>query len=116
MVPDIEIAQKPKNMQHRWSRKNLANTHNAIACYATQLSNIWWILNVVGNSLRAVSHRTWLFLKCLDEHFLMSVAKPLMTNFGIHHRLESCGHQRTLEYHISMYVSLSLQIIWLTLS
>ena len=29
-------------------------------------------------------------LNCLDEPVLMAVPKPMQTEFGIHHRLESC--------------------------
>ena len=29
-------------------------------------------------------------LNCLDEPILIAVSKPLLTEFGIHHRLESC--------------------------
>ena len=29
-------------------------------------------------------------LYCLDEPVLIAVSKPLPTEFGIHHRLESC--------------------------
>ena len=29
-------------------------------------------------------------LNCLDEPVLIAVSKPLLTEFGIHHRLESC--------------------------
>ena len=29
-------------------------------------------------------------LNCLDEPVFMAVSKPLLTEFGIHHRLESC--------------------------
>ena len=29
-------------------------------------------------------------LNRLDEPVLMAVSKPLLTEFGIHHRLESC--------------------------
>ena len=34
-------------------------------------------------------------LKCLDERVFMAVSKPLLTEFGIHHRWESCG-----QYHL----------------
>ena len=30
-------------------------------------------------------------LNRLDEPVLIAVSKPLLTEFGIHHRLESCG-------------------------
>ena len=30
-------------------------------------------------------------LNRLDESVLIAVSKPLLTEFGIHHRLESCG-------------------------
>ena len=30
-------------------------------------------------------------LNCLDEPVFMAVSKPMQTEFGIHHRLESCG-------------------------
>ena len=30
-------------------------------------------------------------LNRLDEPVFMAVSKPLLTEFGIHHRLESCG-------------------------
>ena len=30
-------------------------------------------------------------LNRLDEPVFMAVTKPLLTEFGIHHRLESCG-------------------------
>ena len=29
-------------------------------------------------------------LNCLDEPIFMAVSKPLLTEIGIHHRLESC--------------------------
>ena len=29
-------------------------------------------------------------LNCLDEHIFVVVPKPLLTEFGIHYRLESC--------------------------
>ena len=29
-------------------------------------------------------------LNCLDEPVFIAVSKPLLTEFGIHHRLESC--------------------------
>ena len=29
-------------------------------------------------------------LNCLDEPVFMAVSKPLLNEFGIHHRLESC--------------------------
>ena len=29
-------------------------------------------------------------LNCLDEPLFIAVSKPLLTEFGIHHRLESC--------------------------
>ena len=29
-------------------------------------------------------------LNCLDEPVFMAVPKPMLTEFGIHHRLESC--------------------------
>ena len=29
-------------------------------------------------------------LNCLDDAIFMAVSKPLLTEFGIHHRLESC--------------------------
>ena len=32
-------------------------------------------------------------LNCLDEPVLMAVSKPMQTEFGIHHRLESCGRK-----------------------
>ena len=31
-------------------------------------------------------------LNRLDEPIFMAVSKPLLTEFGIHHRLESCGY------------------------
>ena len=31
-------------------------------------------------------------LNCLDEPVLIAVPKPLLTEFSIHHRLESCAH------------------------
>ena len=31
-------------------------------------------------------------LNRLDEPVFIAVSKPLLTEFGIHHRLESCGH------------------------
>ena len=31
-------------------------------------------------------------LNHLDEPIFMAVSKPLLTDFGIHHRLESCVH------------------------
>ena len=37
--------------------------------------------------MSAVGYR----LNCLDEPVFMAVSKPLLTEFGIHHRLESCG-------------------------
>ena len=30
-------------------------------------------------------------LNCQDEPVLIAVSKPLLTEFGINHRLESCG-------------------------
>ena len=30
-------------------------------------------------------------LNCLDEPVFMAVPKPMLTEFGIHYRLESCG-------------------------
>ena len=30
-------------------------------------------------------------LNCLDEPVFMAVPKPMLTEFGIHHRLESCA-------------------------
>ena len=30
----------------------------------------------------------------LDEPFLIAVSKPLLTEFGIHQRLESCGDHK----------------------
>ena len=30
-------------------------------------------------------------LNCLDEPVFIAVSKPLLTEFGIHHRLESCA-------------------------
>ena len=30
-------------------------------------------------------------LNCLDEPIFIAVLKPLLTEFGIHHRLESCA-------------------------
>ena len=29
-------------------------------------------------------------LNCLDEAVFVTVSKPMQTEFGIHHRLESC--------------------------
>ena len=40
-------------------------------------------------------------LNRLDEPILMAVSKPLLTEFGIYHRLESCGV-------LSIYCSISL--------
>ena len=33
-------------------------------------------------------------LNQLDEPVFMAVPKPMLTEFGIHHRLESCGAPR----------------------
>ena len=35
-------------------------------------------------------------LNRLDEPVFMAVSKPLLTEFGIYHRLESCAMQRIL--------------------
>ena len=32
-------------------------------------------------------------LNRLDEPIFMALSKPLLTEFGIHHRLESCGQE-----------------------
>ena len=34
-------------------------------------------------------------LNHLDEPVFMAVPKPMLTEFGIHHRLESCGQFQT---------------------
>ena len=34
-------------------------------------------------------------LNCLDEPVIMAVSKPMQTEFGIHHRLESCEYYFT---------------------
>ena len=33
-------------------------------------------------------------LNSLDEPVFIAVSKPLLTEFGIHRRLESCGHEK----------------------
>ena len=33
-------------------------------------------------------------LNRLDEPVFIAVSKPLLNEFGIHHRLESCGYDR----------------------
>ena len=33
-------------------------------------------------------------LNRLDEPVFMAVPKPMLTEFGIHYRLESCAHQK----------------------
>ena len=36
-------------------------------------------------------------LNRLDKSVFMAVSKPLLTEFGIHHRLESCAEIQSLE-------------------
>ena len=40
----------------------------------------------LGARIWVVGHR----LNCLDEPVLMAVPKPMLTEVGIHYRLESC--------------------------
>ena len=42
-------------------------------------------------------------LICLDEHVFMAVPKPMLTEFGICHRLESCA---------SLYCGLRLILVY----
>ena len=36
-------------------------------------------------------------LNRLDEPVFMAVSKPLLTEFGINHRLESCAHLKVIK-------------------
>ena len=38
-------------------------------------------------------------LNRLDEPVFIAVSKPMLTEFGIHYRLERCGHQSRFESH-----------------
>ena len=46
-------------------------------------------------------------LNRLDEPVFMAVSKPMQTEFGIHHILESCGNHTCIFSFIGMFVLLS---------
>ena len=48
-------------------------------------------------------------LNCLDETVFMAVPKPLLTEFGIHYRLESCAVY--LEHDLRIAGALKIQPI-----
>ena len=49
-------------------------------------------------------------LNHLDEPVFIAVSKPLLTEFGIHHRFESCGYNRAI-IKITIDILLHFQII-----
>ena len=49
-------------------------------------------------------------LNRLDEPVLIAVSKPLLTEFGIHHRLESC---ETLPHNAYEEFQAVLPLLWL---
>ena len=50
-------------------------------------------------------------LNCLDEPISIAVTKPLLTEFGVHLRLESCGLVFCISG-LSVYASLVLEVFW----